>query len=105
MTASHPGHRPAGPRQPAPQPVLVDAAPRKSLLLAGLLTFFLGPFGMFYTTIAGALIMLVVAVVVGILTLGAGLGVVWPICVIWGVWAGHRYNERRRRDYAARAGF
>lgn len=78
------------------------APPQKSLLLSALLTFFLGPLGMIYTTVFGTLVMAVVATVVGLLTLGHGLPVVWPICLIWGVWAGHRYNERQRRIAAAR---
>lgn len=91
---------------PSPtRPALVDAAPRKSLLLSLLLTFLLGPIGMVYTTILGSLVMLVITVVVGIVTLGYGLSVVWPICMVWGLWAGHRYNERQRRLYAARGGW
>ena len=70
--------------------------PRKSLLLSALLTFFLGPLGMIYTTIPGFLVMSVLTTIVGILTLGHGLAVMWPLCMIWGVWAGHRRNERER---------
>lgn len=76
--------------------------PRKSLLLSGLLTLFLGPLGMLYTTIFGFLVMAVVFAIVGVFTLGQGLPVVWPLCILWGVWSGHRYNERSRRLHAAR---
>lgn len=69
---------------------------RKSLLLSALLTFFLGPLGMIYTTIFGFLVMAVIVTLVAIVTLGQGLPVVWPLCMIWGVWSGHRYNERQR---------
>jgi len=75
----------------------------KSLLLSALLTFFLGPLGMIYTTIVGFLVMSVLTTIVGILTLGHGLAVMWPLCMIWGVWAGHRFNERERLLAAARA--
>lgn len=85
--------------------VLIDAAPRKSLVLSLLLTFFLGPLGMFYTTILGALVMLAITTVVAIVTLFQGIPIVWPLCMIWGAWAGHRYNERQRRIYAARGGW
>lgn len=81
---------------------LGTVAPRKSLLLSGLLTLVLGPLGMLYTTIFGFLVMAVVFTIVGILTLGQGLPVVWPLCILWGVWSGHRYNERQRRIHAAR---
>ena len=80
-----------------PSVTTLAAPPRsKSLLLSALLTFFLGPLGMIYTTIVGFLVMSVATTVVGILTLGHGLAVMWPLCMIWGVWAGHRFNERQR---------
>lgn len=49
-------------------------AKSKSLLLAVLLTFFLGPFGMFYTTVFGALVMLVFTLPAVLLTAGAAWG-------------------------------
>ena len=70
--------------------------PSKEELLSALLTFFLGPLGMIYTTIFGFLVMAVIVTLVAIVTLGQGLPVVWPLCMIWGVWSGHRYNERQR---------
>lgn len=86
------------------QTVLVDGAPRKSLLLSALLTFILGPFGMFYTTAIGAIVMIVLSIPLVILTLGAAWGGIVPVSMIWGVWAGHRWNERRRAEWAGRAG-
>ncbi len=65
---------------------------RKSTLLALVLTAFLGPFGMLYGTITGAIIMGVLYVVLGILTAGIALFVLHPICIIWGVYATHRHN-------------
>ncbi len=38
---------------------------RKSVLLALVLTFFLGPFGMVYSTVVGAVVMLVLYVALG----------------------------------------
>ncbi|WP_052466462.1 hypothetical protein [Mobilicoccus massiliensis] len=92
---------PTYPRYPR-TPVYVDAAPRKSLLLSAILTFFLGPLGMIYTTFLGTIVMTGLTLVVAVLTLGHGLPVVWPLCMIWGVWAGHRTNERHRRILAVR---
>lgn len=63
--------------------VIVERSPRKSALVAFLLTFFFGPFGMLYTTVPGAIFMLLVSVVVAIFTLGYGLAVTHPICIIW----------------------
>ncbi|MDO5628349.1 MAG: hypothetical protein Q4G43_08525 [Mobilicoccus sp.] len=89
----------------SPTRPMVDAAPRKSLLLSALLTFFLGPFGMFYTTWLGTIVMIVLSVPLLLLTMGAAWAGIVPIAMIWGVWAGHRYNERQRRIYSARGGW
>ena len=39
---------------------------------------------MLYSTVPGALIMLCVSFLVGVFTLGIGLVLVWPACIIWG---------------------
>jgi len=67
---------------------------RKSVGLALLLTIVFGPLGMLYSTVVGALIMLIVSSVVGVMTFGLGLVVVWPICVVWGCLAA--WNSKRR---------
>ncbi len=66
---------------------------RKSTILALVLTVFFGPFGMLYSTIPGAIIMLVLYVAIGIPTLGWGLVALHPIAIIWGVWAAHNANQ------------
>ena len=71
--------------------------PQKSMVLSLVLTFFFGPFGMFYSTTLGALVMLVAYVVIGIPTLGWGLAVLHPIAMAWGAWATHEYNQGRVR--------
>lgn len=85
--------------------VVVDGGKRKSLILSGLLTLILGPLGMFYTTVIGAIVMTIVSIPLLIITLGAAWGGIVPISMIWGIWAGHRYNERQRAHFAHRAGF
>lgn len=65
----------------------------KSVGLSIILTVLLGPLGMFYSTITGAIIMLIISGIVGILTLGYGIVVTHPICVIWGALAAHSYNK------------
>ncbi len=67
---------------------------RKSTILALVLTFLLGPFGMLYSTGIGAIIMGALYLVLGVLTVGYALFVLHPICIIWGVWAAHRENVR-----------
>ena len=66
---------------------------RKSVLLSLVLTFFLGPFGMLYSTVPGAIVMLVLYVALGILTLGWALAVLHPIAMIWGAVAADRANR------------
>ncbi len=65
----------------------------KSMGIGILLTVLFGPLGMLYATIPGALIMIVVTAVVGFLTLGIGLIVTWPICIIWTAVAVNKYNK------------
>jgi len=65
----------------------------KSMGTSIILTILFGPLGMFYSTIVGAIVMLVVTAVVGFLTLGLGLIVTWPICVIWAAIATSNYNK------------
>jgi hypothetical protein len=79
-----------------PCPALGGAAQmtnRKSVLLSLVLTFFLGPFGMLYSTVVGAVIMLILYVALGIPTLGWAIAGLHPIAMIWGAWAAHRANQ------------
>jgi len=66
----------------------------KSVLASILLTFFFGPLGMFYSTVVGAIIMLVLYIVIGIVTLGLGLIILHPIAIIWGAVAVSSYNKK-----------
>ena len=66
---------------------------RKSVLLSLVLTFFLGPFGMLYSTVVGGLVMLVLYVVLGIPTFGWALAALHPIAMIWGAVAADRANR------------
>lgn len=64
----------------APAVIVVN---QKSVAVALLLTFFFGPLGMFYSTVGGAITMLIVSVLLAMLTLGASILITWPICMIW----------------------
>lgn len=57
----------------------------KSPLAAFFLTLFLGPLGMFYSTVIGAIIMIVVCVIILILFSWLWIFVTWPINIIWAV--------------------
>lgn len=67
---------------------------QKSMAIAIILTILFGPLGMLYSTIWGGVIMLIACVVIGVPTLGIGLWVLWPICVIWGAVAANSYNKK-----------
>jgi hypothetical protein len=58
------------------------------------LTFFLGPLGMLYSTIPGALVMIALSIPAFIITFGHAGFIIWPLSMIWGAWAAHRYNQR-----------
>src|SRR4051794_32741880 len=55
----------------------------KSVGLAVLLAFLFGPLGMLYSTVAGALIMLLIAMPLLCVTGGLGIFLLWPACMIW----------------------
>lgn len=92
---------------PPPPPVMILPAP-KSVGVAFVLTFFFGAFGMFYSTVTGALVMLGIGFVVAFLgallslvTVGFGLLLaipawllVWPGCIVWGCVAASNHNAR-----------
>jgi hypothetical protein len=65
----------------------------KSVGIAFLLTFLFGPLGMFYSTVSGAIIMLVASVVLIPVTSGVAAFLVWPISIIWGCSAASRANS------------
>ena len=82
------------------QPQRVVVTSTKSMGLAILLTVLFGPVGMFYSTIPGALVMMGVSLVIGLiglLTLGLGLLLLipmWPISIIWTAVATNNYNKK-----------
>lgn len=66
----------------------------KSMAVAILLALFFGPLGMLYSTVMGGVIMIVISLLAGIFTLGFGLLITWPICVIWAAVATNSYNKK-----------
>ncbi|CAC9459094.1 hypothetical protein [uncultured Gammaproteobacteria bacterium] len=67
--------------------------PTKSFIVAILLAIFLGPIGLFYATVVGALVMLVITVIIGFVTFGFGLFIPYVICIIWAIIAVNSYNK------------
>jgi hypothetical protein len=77
-------------------PRQIVVTPTKSVGISIILTVVFGPLGMFYSTILGAIIMLIVSGIIGFVTFGYGLIITHPICVIWGALATHSYNKKIR---------
>lgn len=77
-----------------PQKIVVTST--KSMGISIILTVLFGPIGLFYSTIVGGIVMLLINLVVGFLTAGIGLLITWPICIIWGAVAVKSYNESAR---------
>src|SRR5207253_2746386 len=101
-----------------PQP-FVMLRPPKSVFVAFLLTFFFGPLGMLYSTVAGAITMMLVSLgagalyyvliagsidtyqsvstdsgIAGITLVGCALSVVlWLVSIIWGMAAAAAHNN------------
>jgi hypothetical protein len=65
----------------------------KSVVLSIILTVLLGPLGVFYSTVPGGIIMVIAALIIGFVTLGFGLPLIWIISIIWGAVAVTQYNE------------
>ena len=75
------------------QKQIVIVKTTKSMGVTILLTFLFGPLGMVYSTVAGAIVMIIVSVLVALITLGFGLFITWPICIIWAAIATNNYNR------------
>ena len=72
--------------------------PQKSMGVTILLTILFGPLGMFYSTIIGGIVMLILSIIIGIVTLGFGILVTWPICIIWAAIATNNHNNKLLRN-------
>lgn len=76
------------------QPQRVVTTSTKSMGVAIILTVLFGPLGMLYSTILGGIIMCVISLIVGVVTLGFGLLLTWPICIIWAAVATSSFNKK-----------
>ena len=66
----------------------------KSQGLGFLLTFLFGPLGLLYSTVIGAVIMILAAIAIGLFTFGFGAIFLWPICWIVSFVVIKNHNER-----------
>ena len=67
---------------------------QKSMGAALILTFLFGPLGLFYASIIGGIVMLILTVIIGILTLGVGFFFGWFVSIIWAAIAVNGHNKR-----------
>lgn len=65
-----------------PQVVIIKGPP-KSTALAVALAFFFGPLGLLYCSPISAIVLTILTAVVAVATLGFGLVIMWPLCMLW----------------------
>ncbi|HXW80428.1 MAG TPA: hypothetical protein VEJ84_13070 [Acidimicrobiales bacterium] len=65
----------------------------KSVALALALTFFLGPLGLFYVSMWGAVALVLLAAAGVVPTMGFVLIFVWPASMVWAVLAASRQHK------------
>lgn len=77
------------PAVPAARPPVMGAPKgarkAKSAVLAALLAFLFGPFGMFYSTVTGALVLFATDLILLPETFGLILFITWPLGIVWAV--------------------
>jgi hypothetical protein len=59
----------------------------------------LGPIGLFYASVVGGIIMLILFVIIGIITLGFGLIFIWIESIIWAVIAASSTSAVSRNTF------
>jgi hypothetical protein len=65
----------------------------KSVMLAVLLTLFLGPLGLFYVSAWGAVTLIVLAAAGVVPTMGFVLIFVWPASIVWAALAASKQHS------------
>lgn len=81
------------------QRIVVVSSGEKSMAATILLTLFFGPLGLFYSSVAGGIVMLILSIIVAVFTLGFGLIITQLICVIWGAIATNSHNQKMRDSF------
>ena len=71
----------------------IIVAQTKSVGASLLLTFFLGPLGVLYSSILAGILLIVLAVILAPLTFGIGTLLMWPVSIICGYLTVKRYNK------------
>lgn len=77
-----------------PQTIIV-VNKQKSAAIAILLTIFFGPLGLLYSSVIGGVVMIILGLVIGLITFGIGLVVVWVGSIIWAAVAVAMINKKQ----------
>lgn len=88
-----PGGAPAAPAA-VQQTTVIQVGNHKSVGGAVALAFFFGPLGMLYATVVGGIVMFFVTIPVAFFTLGLGLLITVPTCMLWAGLAASSHNKR-----------
>lgn len=83
-----------------PEVTVVQLDKPKSVFAAFFLAFLFGPLGLLYASIAGGIIMTILALITVPLTAFFAALVIWPICMIWAVVAALRSKSKLRKAKA-----
>ena len=81
------------------QPQIIITKSPKNMGIALILSILFGPLGLLYATVKGGIIMMIVGAIVGILTLGLGAIIIWPIAIIWSYTATKKYNNELMKGH------
>ena len=99
----------AQPSTNAPNPasdktIIVGALNAPNTGLAIFLALIFGPLGLFYSSVLGGVLMLIIAIPVTIVTFGLGLFLILPLCAIWaGIASGAKNRKAQAQLQAATA--
>lgn len=88
-----PGGAPAAPAA-VQQTTVIQMGNHKSVGGAVALAFVFGPLGMLYATVVGGIVMFFVTIPVAFFTLGLGLLITIPTCMLWAGLAASSHNKR-----------
>jgi uncharacterized OB-fold protein len=66
---------------------------KKDVGVSILLTIFLGPLGVFYSSVGGGFFWTIATVIIGVLTFGVGVALMWVLSIVAGVVYTQRYNS------------
>jgi hypothetical protein len=70
--------------------------PRKHLVLAPVFATLFGPLGLFYATVPGAMVALIIGIGLAAYTFGLVIFLVWPLSAIWAALVVTSSNKKGR---------